>query len=106
MSEFEPYKATVHLKHTGHELICDVIGEATEAETIRIKNPCTLQSVVTGDGTSQMAMVPYLMTSKIDEVSLRTRDILFINECRADVAEQHTQMFSSVILPKAGGFEI
>jgi len=106
MSEFEPYKATVHLKHTGHELICDVIAEVTEAGTIRIKNPCTLQSVVTGDGTSQMAMVPYLMTSKIDEVSLKAVDILFINECRVDVAEQHTQMFSNIVLPKKGQFEI
>jgi len=106
MSEFEPYKATVHLKHTGHELICDVIAEATDAGTIRIQNPCTLQSVTTGDGTSQMAMVPYLITGKHNEVSLKTVDILFIDECRADVGEQHTQMFSSIVLPKKGQFEI
>jgi hypothetical protein len=100
MSEFKPYKATVHLKHTGHELICDVIGETTEAGLIRIKNPCTLQTVTSQDGQSQMAMVPYLMTSKIDEVSLKALDILFINECREDVAQQHTQMFSNIVLPK------
>tara|TARA_Y100000588_G_scaffold66530_2_gene67025 strand:- start:3406 stop:3723 length:318 start_codon:yes stop_codon:yes gene_type:complete len=105
MSQEYPYKGSIHLKHTGHELICDIIKE-TSAGVLHIKNPCTLQTVVTGDGSSQMAMVPYLVTSKVDEVGIKLTDVLFVTECRADVAEQHTQMFSSVILPKAGGFEI
>ena len=95
----DSYKATVHLKHTGTELICDVLGE-TEGGLIHIENPCTLQSVMTEQGKSQLAMVPYLMTSKEDSIHIKRTDVLFISECRTDIAEQHSQMFSSIILPK------
>ena len=96
--EFKAYKATVHLKHTGTELICDVIGEVDGL--IDIENPCILQSIVTEQGKSQLAMVPYLVTSKENSIPLSLEDVLFITECRTDIAEQHTQMHSSIILPK------
>jgi len=96
--EFKTYKATVHLKHTGTELICDVIGEVDGL--IDIENPCILQSIVTEQGKSQLAMVPYLVTSKENSIPLSLEDVLFITECRTDIAEQHTQMHSSIILPK------
>ena len=96
--EFKRYKATVHLKHTGTELICDVIAE--EEGIIDIENPCVLQTVMTEQGKSQLAMVPYLVTSKDNYIPISLEDVLFITECRSDIAEQHTQMHSSIILPK------
>ena len=96
--EFKAYKATVHLKYTGTELICDIIGE--DNGIIDIENPCVLQTVMTGDGESQMAMVPWLITSKDNKISISLEDELFTTDCRLDIAEQHTQMFSSLILPK------
>ena len=96
--EFKKYKATVHLKHTGTELICDIIGE--EDGIMLIKNPCVLQTVMIEEGKSQLAMAPWLVTSKEDSVHISLDDILFISECRTDIAEQHTQMHSSIILPK------
>ena len=96
--EFKTYKGTVHLKHTGTELICDVLGE--EDGIMHIENPCTLRTVATEEGKSQLAMVPYLITSKEDSIHISLDDILFITECRLDIAEQHTQMHSSIILPK------
>ena len=96
--EFKRYKATVHLKHTGTELICDIIGEIDGI--IDIENPCVLRTVVTEEGKSQMAMAPYLMTSKDNSIPISLEDVLFITECRTDIAEQHTQMHSSIILPK------
>mgnify|MGYP001157030833 CR=1 FL=1 len=98
--EFKKYKATVHLKHTGTELICDVLEEDRIDGLIYIENPCILRSVITEEGKSQMAMAPYLMTSKEDSIHIKRSDVLFITECRSDIAEQHTQMFSSIILPK------
>jgi hypothetical protein len=98
--EFKIYKGVVHLKHTGTELITDIVAISEEGNFITVKNPCYLQSMATEDGKSQMALVPFLMTSSGDEVHLPLGDILFMSECRKDVAEQHTQMFSSVILPK------
>ena len=96
--EFKTYKATVHLKHTGTELICDVIGEVEGI--IDIENPCVLRTVVTEEGKSQLAMAPYLVTSKDNSIPISLEDVLFITECRTDIAEQHTQMHSSIALPK------
>jgi len=96
--EFKRYKATVHLKHTGTELICDIIGEIDGI--IDIENPCVLRTVVTEEGKSQRAMAPYLVTSKDNSIPISLEDVLFITECRTDIAEQHTQMHSSIILPK------
>ena len=96
--EFKTYKATVHLKHTGTELICDIIGEIDGI--IDIENPCVLRTVVTEEGKSQMAMAPWLITSKDDSIPISLEDVLFITECRTDIAEQHTQMHSSILLPK------
>ena len=96
--EFKTYKATVHLKHTGTELICDIIGEIDGI--IDIENPCVLRTVVTEEGKSQLAMAPYLVTSKDNSIPISLEDVLFITECRTDIAEQHTQMHSSIILPK------
>ena len=98
--EFKEYKGVVHLKHTGNELIADLVALSEEHGYIVVKNPCILQAVSTGDGKSQMALVPWLMTTKKESVHLPLGDILFLAECREDVAEQHTQMFSSIALPK------
>lgn len=100
--DFKSYKGVIHLKHTGTELITDVISLSEEGNFVTVKNPCYLQSMATESGKSQMALVPFLMTTKEDSVHLPLGDILFISECRQDVAEQHTQMFSSVILPQTG----
>jgi len=98
--KFKSYKGIINLKHTGIELICDVIAIDEKQGSIRIKNPCILQSVMTEEGKSQMAMVPYLMTSKEDSIQISLSNVLFINECRLDIEEQHTQMHSSIALPK------
>ncbi len=98
--EFKTYKGIVNLKHTGIELICDIIALDEKQGFIHIKNPCILQTVSASEGQSQMAMVPYLMTSKEDSIHISISDILFINECRLDIEEQHTQMHSSISLPK------
>ena len=100
VKEFKTYKGIVNLKHTGIELICDIIALDEKQGFIHIKNPCILQTVSTAEGQSQMAMVPYLMTSKEDSIHISISDILFINECRLDIEEQHTQMHSSIALPK------
>ncbi len=96
--EFKTYKGTVHLKHTGTELICDIIGE--EDGIMHLDNPCLLRSVVVEEGKTQLALAPWLITTKENSVHISLADILYITECRKDIAEQHTQMHSSIILPK------
>ena len=98
--EFKIYKGVVHLKHTGTELLTDIVAIDENTNSVLIRNPVCLQTVATESGQSQAVMVPWLMTSKEDTVHIGLADVLFISECRDDIAEQHTQMFSSVILPK------
>jgi len=98
--EFKIYKGVVHLKHTGTELLTDIVAIDENTNSVMIRNPVCLQTVATESGQSQAVMVPWLMTSKEDTVHIGLADVLFISECRPDIAEQHTQMFSSVILPK------
>jgi hypothetical protein len=98
--KFKSYKGIINLKHSGIELICDVLALDEKQGSIHIKNPCTLQTVVTEEGKSQMAMIPFLMTSKEDSIHISLSNVLFINECRVDIEEQHTQMHSSISLPK------
>ena len=98
--EFKTYKGIIYLKHSGIELICDVLALDEKQGYIHIKNPCILQSVITEEGKSQMALVPFLMSSREDNIHILVSDILFVNECRLDIEEQHTQMHSSISLPK------
>jgi hypothetical protein len=104
--EFKTYKGIIYLKHSGLELICDVLALDEKQGSRHIKNPCSLQSVITEEGKSQMAMIPFLMTSKEDSIHISLSNILFINECRLDIEEQHTQMHSSISLPKTSQFAI
>ena len=74
---FKVYKATVHLKHTGTELICDVLSINAEGRV--------------------------LMTVKDDTIHLNMGDILFLSETLTEIADQHTGMFSKIIQPQGKG---
>jgi len=92
-------KAVVHLKHTGTELICDIVEFNEENGAITVKDPATLQ-VIGNDGKSaQMGLVPFLMSSNDNVIHIATGDILFIADCQEEIAAQHTQMFSPIDLP-------
>lgn len=100
---FKVYKATVHLKHTGTELICDVLSINAEGRFISIRNPTILQQISSGNGEAQMGLVPFLMTVKDDTIHLNMGDILFLSETRTEIADQHTGMFSQIIQPQGKG---
>ena len=97
--EFKIHKATVHLKHTGTELICDVLGFHENEQALTLRDPCVLTSVPTESGKSAMALVPFLMTCKENVIHIAVRDILFVADTRKEIADQHTQMHSSIIQP-------
>jgi|TARA_B110000495_G_scaffold64993_1_gene55315 hypothetical protein len=102
--KFKTYKATVHLKHTGTELIADVIGIREKEGVITVQNPCVLQSIPDGQGSSSLSLVPFLMTVQDDTIHIGMSDILFIAETRTEIADQHTSMFSAIIQPAGGKF--
>ena len=101
---FKVHKATVHLKHTGTELICDVMGfhqhKATNVQALTLKDPSVLTQVPTESGQSAMALVPFLMTCKENVIHISVTDILFVADTRKEIADQHTQMHSSIIQPQ------
>lgn len=92
-------KIVVHLKHTGTELIADMVEINEENMAITIKNPATLQVIGQAQGEAQMGLAPFLMTCKDDTVHLPMSDILFVGDCRDDIAAEHSRMFSPVIQP-------
>ena len=98
--EFKVYKATVHLKHTGTELICDVLGFHEREQALTVRDPCVLTAIPTESGKSQMALVPFLMTTKENIIHIALTDILFVADARDDIGAQHTQMHSSIIQPQ------
>lgn len=98
--EFKVRKATVHLKHTGTELICDILGFHEKEAALTIKDPCVLTAVPTEAGRSEMALVPFLMTCKENIIHIALSDILYVADTRDDIGAQHTQMHSSIIQPQ------
>ena len=101
--EFKIYKATVHLKHTGTELICDILSVNEAERFITVRNPTVLQQLATESGQAQMGLVPFLMTVQEDTIHLSMSDVLFIAETRSEIADQHTGMFSQIIQPQGKG---
>jgi len=101
--EFRVHKATVHLKHTGTELICDILGfhqhKDSNVQAVTISNPCILTQIPTETGKSAMALLPFLMSCKEQVIHIGLQDILFVADTREEIAEQHTAMFSSIIQP-------
>ena len=101
---FKVHKATVHLKHTGTELSCDVMGfhqhKDSNGQALTLKDPCVLTQVPTESGQSAMALVPFLMTCKENVIHISVTDILFVADTRKEIADQHTQMHSSIIQPQ------
>jgi len=95
----EVQKATVHLKHTGVELICDIVEFNEENKAITIKDPATLQMISADGNSSQMGLMPFLLTCKDNVIHLALQDILFIADTKDEIADQHTQMFSPIDLP-------
>lgn len=101
MSENAPQmqKATVHLKYTGTELICDIVEWNEENLAITVKDPATLQMIGNDGQSAQMGLVPFLMTAKDNVIHLSLQDILFIADTKEEIAQQHTNMFSPIDLP-------
>jgi hypothetical protein len=97
--EFKTYKAVVHLKHTGEEVVCDLLSINEAENHVTIKDPCKVHIVENEQGQTQMALAPWLMTTKENTIHIGMRDILFIADCRVEIADQHTSMFSAIIQP-------
>lgn len=101
--EFKTYKAVIHLKHTGTEIICDLMSINEAERHVTIKDPCRVHIIETEAGQQQMALAPWLMTTKENILHIGTGDILFIADCREEIADQHTQMYSPIIQPPKSG---
>jgi len=97
----------VHMKHTGTEVICDLIEMSEDNMAITIKDPHMI--VVTErdekSGTAQMGFSPFLRNCEDDVIHLALSDVLFIAEPLEQLAEQFENMFgpvakSGLIMPK------
>ena len=102
-AEFKVHKGTVHLKHTGTELICDILGfhqhTGSNVQALTLSNPCVLTATPTKVGESAVSLVPFLLTCKESVIHIGLQDILFVADTRDDISQQHTAMFSTIIQP-------
>jgi hypothetical protein len=81
------------MKHTGVEVICDLIEMNEENMAITIKDPQTVGMISQDENGAQMGFTPFLMNCKDDVIHLSLNDILFIAEADDHIAEQYTLAF-------------
>ena len=96
--------SVVHMKHTGTEVICDLIEMNEENMAITIKDPQTIGDVSQEGNKVQMGFNPFLMSCKDNIIHISLNDILFIAEASEQIAENYEQMFgvgSGLIQPKS-----
>ena len=95
------------MKHTGTEVICDLIEMSEDNMAITIKDPHMIVITHQDDakGTAQMGFSPFLRNCADDVIHLALSDVLFIAEPLEQLAEQFENMFGAVaksglIVPK------
>ena len=96
--------SVVHMKHTGTEVICDLIEMNEENMAITIKDPQTIGVVSQDETGAQLGFTPFLMSCKDNVIHLALQDILFIADASEQIAENYEQMFgvgSGLIQPKS-----
>ena len=104
--EFKTYKAVVHLKHTGTEIICDLLSINEAERHVTIKDPCKVVILENSEGQTQMALAPWLMTTKENTLHIGMGDILFIADARDEISDQHNSMYSPIIQPNKAGSKL
>ncbi len=91
--------SVVHLKHTGTEVICDLLELSEENMAITIKDPQTIGIVSQDENGAQMGFAPFLMSCKDNIIHIALKDVLFIAEAESQIVEQYEQMFSTIAIP-------
>ena len=94
--------SVVHLKHTGTELICDLLEFNEENKAVTVRHPMILRQVgASPEGQPQMGLIPFLISCADDVIHLSLSDILFIAECQKEIAGQYKQVInpSKIIAP-------
>jgi|LWDU01.1.fsa_nt_gi hypothetical protein len=91
--------SVVHLKHTGTELICDLLEFNEENKAVTIRHPMILRQVgASPEGQAQMGLIPFLISCADDVIHLSLGDILFIAECQEEIAGQYKQVINPSLI--------
>jgi len=91
--------SVVHLKHTGTEIICDLLEMNEENMAVTLKDPHTIQMVGSDGAKATMGLLPFSMASSDNVIHLSINDILFISECKGEIADNYERMMSPLDLP-------
>lgn len=90
------------MKHTGTEVICDLIEMNEENMAITIKDPQVIGLVSQDENGAQLGFTPFLMSCKDNVIHLSLSDILFIADASEEISHNFQAMFakqSSLIMP-------
>jgi hypothetical protein len=91
--------SVVYLKHTGTEVICDLIEMNEENMAVTIKDPHVLQVIGSDGNSSTMGLLPFGFASADNVLHISIKDILFISECKGEIADNYERMMSPLDLP-------
>jgi len=89
----------VHLKHTGTELICDMLELNDKNMAVTIKDPQIIGIVSQDENGAQMGFRPFLTSCKDNIIHLSLGDILYIAAAEDQMVKEYERMFSSIKMP-------
>ena len=88
---------------TGEELIAN-ITENFEGDTVvsyTLKNPCMVVPVPTKGGGANIAVVPWMASTKDQKVTVPASYVMFTADPATDLANEFNGAFNGIVVPSA-----
>jgi hypothetical protein len=86
------------MKHTGVEVICDLIEMSEQNMAVTIKDPQTISVVSQKGNNIELGFTPFLMNCKDNVIHISLNDILFIADASEQISKQYDSMFGSKVI--------
>ena len=88
---------------TGEELIANLTEnfEGDRVVSYTLKNPCMVVPVPTKGGGANIAVVPWMASTKDQKVTVPASYVMFTAEPATDLANEFNEAFSGIVVPTA-----
>ena len=88
---------------TGEELIANVTEnfEGDRVVSYTLKNPCMVVPVPTKGGGANIAVVPWMASTKDQKVTVPASYVMFTAEPATDLANEFNGAFNGIVVPTA-----
>lgn len=88
---------------TGEELIANLTEnfEGDRVVSYTLKNPCMVVPVPTKGGGANIAVVPWMASTKDQKVTVPASYVMFTADPATDLANEFNEAFSGIVVPTA-----